>query len=409
MYKIIFLLVLMFSFTTSFGQSFEKNLDFVYKNLTETPSYKTQKQNQKKADSVYVKLKQMSDRKIPLIEEYIYFYELIDQVKDFHNEIYGNTKSFTYSDLKDSLFLKKIKSSKKHHFYPKSKINLDSLEVSLTKKSLKSYEGIYYYKSYFKIAIYKKDNELYEGIVLETKIPVWEKGETILYLKKIKNKRFRIFTRRFIDKKIISGIDYFCEGEFKTFKWQKDHLNQDYYNVELPNEKYIFKTVLESVDYLKLGSFSSHHKIIKQSKAFYNSIKNKLNSKHLIVDLRNNGGGGNKNSKPFLNLLKKYKGKIYVLMNFYTMSNAEQFILKLIKSKNVFLLGDITNGKLTYGRNYSKNKEFPSKDFRLHFTDLKDNWKEYLLYEGKGIVPNMKLNNSKDWIQQVIEKIKYSD
>lgn len=71
---------------------------------------------------------------------------------------------------------------------------------------------------------------------------------------------------------------------------------------------------------------------------------------------------------------------------------------------NVTILGDRTWGIITYGRNYPQEFETPSKKFKFHFTDLKDNWKKYLQYENAGIEPDIYLDSDSDWVNAVVEK-----
>lgn len=393
----------------SFGQNskslFLQDLDFVYENLKKTASYKTQKNNHENVDKKYNELKtQYQNTELGTFESFIKLYELVDEIVDYHNEIYGNSETFTYNDIKDEAFLNKIKASSDYSFYPKSKMNLDSLETELSKRKTDDYEGIYYYKNYFKIAIVKKSDSLLEGIVLETKIPSWQRGETILYLQHKLDNRFRIFGGQFIDKKLFSSNDRFVGGEFKVANWQKTVSDNNFYNANFPKETYVEKVINENYSYIKLGSFNSSNDGIVKATDFCNKIKKHLNAKNLIVDLRNNYGGGDKTSSQFYKLLKTFNGKIYLLTNFNTVSNAEQFTLKMKNLKNVTILGDNTRGMLTYGRNYPEDKETPSKKYRIYFSDLKDNWKQYLKYEGIGIKPDVYLNAKKDWIEQTIEK-----
>jgi C-terminal processing protease CtpA/Prc len=94
-----------------------------------------------------------------------------------------------------------------------------------------------------------------------------------------------------------------------------------------------------------------------------------------------------------------------VLANYYTASNAEQFIVKLkLLKKNIVILGDRTAGVITYGHNYGKFLETPSKLFKLQFTDMDDNWKTYIKYEIVGIEPDIYLENTSNWVAQVTSR-----
>ncbi|MDM1398368.1 hypothetical protein HX049_14505 [Myroides odoratimimus] len=70
----------------------------------------------------------------------------------------------------------------------------------------------------------------------------------------------------------------------------------------------------------------------------------------------------------------------------------------------MMVLGDNTRGTITYGRNYAVDKVSPSALFRIHFTDLNTHWREYLPYEGKGVIPDFYLSSTEDWIEQVVRK-----
>jgi hypothetical protein len=408
MKKLLTYLTILISIS-SFGQNpktdFLKDLDFVYENLKNTASYKTQKKTHSNVDLKYNELRnRYSSTDVSVIKSFIGLYELVDEINDYHNDIYGNSESFSYDDLKDDDFVSKIKKSSNYNFYPKTKMNLDSLETELSKREKNDYEGIYYYQTFFKIGVVKRHDNMLEGIVLETKIPSWERGETIFYLLSKNDNRFRMLGGTFVDKKLFSSIDCFVNGEFKAYCWQKQVPEISHYNANFPDQKFLFKNLNNAFTYIKLGSFGSSNKGIKEATDFNNEISGKITTRNLIVDLRNNSGGGDKSSTQFYKLFKKFKGNIYVLVNFYTVSNAEQFVIKMKKNKNVIVLGDNTKGKVTYGRNYPEDKETPSKNFKIYFTDLKDNWKRYLKYEGVGIKPDFYLNSDKDWIEQTIEK-----
>ncbi|PHR69771.1 MAG: hypothetical protein COA67_09430 [Lutibacter sp.] len=120
-----------------------------------------------------------------------------------------------------------------------------------------------------------------------------------------------------------------------------------------------------------------------------------------MVDLRNNGGGNKKLSDPFLKLLK---GKnVFIITNSFTVSNAEQFTVKLKKIKNALHLGQVTMGAISYGMNYGYDYLTPSGSFRILPTDM--DFHKFIKYEGKGITPDIALSFDKDWIEQTLEII----
>ncbi|RYE22579.1 MAG: hypothetical protein EOP45_08015, partial [Sphingobacteriaceae bacterium] len=124
---------------------------------------------------------------------------------------------------------------------------------------------------------------------------------------------------------------------------------------------------------------------------------------NLIVDLRNNPGGGFKASGKFLSLLKTYsrKGKLYIITNYRTFSNAEQFVLELKGNKNVVTLGQTTNGTITYGNNYGRSVTLPSGKYRIYITDMNGSSK-HLTYEEIGISPDVELDQNSDWVTQLV-------
>jgi len=403
--KIVFLLLTLGISLHAYTQNtFGDDLDFVYTQLKQSSSYKTQKDKRAAVETKYRELKNTyAGRQLHTPESYFCLYTLTDMLSDLHNDIYGNTEPFSYTDLQKPEFLEKIRNTPGYNFYPHSTANLDSLEATLEKKDLHDYEGIYYYENYIKTGICRNTGGMYEGIVLESRIPSWQRGETILYLLPLENKRFRLFMGHPVHKRLFSASDYFAAGEFRFLPWKKKKDSPDFYRSAFPEKKYHFDTLNAETLYLKLGSFSSSNENIKEATAFCTAIKERIHSPNLIVDLRNNPGGGDRTSLQFYKLLKAYKGKLWLLINFGTVSNAEQFTIKLKDRKNVTLLGDNTRGMLTYGRNYPEDRVSPSGHFRIYFSDMQDNWQKYLPYEGRGICPDVYLRNDRDWIEQTLE------
>ena len=407
---VLCLLFTNFSFSQDDSNSiFLKDLDFVYSSLKNSTSYKTQKSTHNDVETKYIELRtSVTNQALTPIAQYIKLYELVDQVNDLHNEISGNIESFTYDDLVNPEIFEKLKKNRDYNIFPRSKLDLDSLETELSKRKFDDQEGIYHYQKYFKIAIVKQGNRL-EGIVLNSKIPSWERGETILYLLPKGNNSFRIITGQFIDKQLISTTDYFSNGAFLAMSWKKDTAVEAFSIASFPKEKFVFKNLESKINYIKIGSFYSSNDGIKEGTEFYNSIPKLQKGDNLIVDLRNNSGGGDKVSDMFYKLLKKHKGQIFILMNFATTSNAEQFIIKLKEKHDVTLLGQRTKGIATYGHNYSDDQAVPSGNFRIYFSDMKDNWRRYLPYELIGVNPNLDLLSDRDWIVQTIDIISKRD
>ena len=114
----------------------------------------------------------------------------------------------------------------------------------------------------------------------------------------------------------------------------------------------------------------------QEALSFYKTLKPNEFEENVIIDLRNNRGGGIRNSQHLFDKLKQHKGNFYILINFYTISLGEQFVLKMKKLSNVQVLGKKSIGILSYGPNYGTNYNTPSKKSNLMFTDIKDDRKE---------------------------------
>ena len=128
-----------------------------------------------------------------------------------------NTESFKYENLRKKDFLDNLKKKPEYNYFTKIQSDLDSLESTLNKKSIEDFEGIYYCQNLFKIGIFKISNGLYQGIILETKIPSWDRGETFLYLKPKEINHFRMFIGGLVDKRLSSSTTYFDQGTFRAY------------------------------------------------------------------------------------------------------------------------------------------------------------------------------------------------
>lgn len=383
----------------------DKELTFVFQELKESASYKTQKEVHATLATAYTNLQNELATPIPVFECFQKLNSFIHLLKDNHNEIYGNTESFSYQQLTDSIFLKNYVNSKAAHLFPTTTLNIDSLVTVLKDVPANAKEGIYSYKDYISVALYKVDKE-YHGIVLQSKIPSWQVGERMITLVPTEENTNRYYhsTGKFIDKTMLMSSDTFINGTLPLFGWTKNSKTANFYNVPYADDTFLFKHINKQTAYLKLGSFSGSNKGKVAANNFYKTLPKNLNTTpNLIVDLRNNGGGSDKSSKPFLKYLQKYKGQCYILINFKTMSNAEQFVIQLKNNENVTILGDTSNGRVAYGRNKPVTKTTPSGYFKIHFTDMDSS--EYLPYENKGVTPAIFLKPETSWIDQTLEYI----
>jgi len=407
------LLLVLVSINQIYSQEFKcdcyEDLVFLYTEIKSTPSYKTLDKEDKLSfkksfDNV---LNGVDSNQVSTYECFYFMNKVLEPLNDNHSEIYGNTISFDKKRIKEPFYLDSISSLKEFNIFPKKSIDLDSLQEKLKLQPKENVEGKYSIKDVIEIIIYKDDLENdYKGVVTKSKIPLWKKGEQILKLVE-KDGYFQILTGGFNDKKLLFYRDKINNGRFLFTKWSKIKNYDNHYDIKKSSQKYEFFDLNSETQYLRLSSFSCSNNILTNSFDFSYSIKNKVNKDYLIVDLRNNSGGCEKNSKKYLKLLKRYsknhKGKIFVLVNFLTRSNSEQFLLKLKKTNEVVVLGDDTNGSLSFGWNTSNSKTSPSKRFNIHLTDM--DFSQYLEYQNVGIKPEHYLNVNSDWIKQTMSII----
>ncbi len=190
--------------------------------------------------------------------------------------------------------------------------------------------------------------------------------------------------------------------------WKK-YRKADFVHVPKDAPKFEYRKIQPTTGYLRLGSFATNSMNIAASNKFYEDIKAGFTDQYLVVDLRNNGGGGYKTSGKFLRLLRQFKGKIYLLINGNTLSNAEQFTLDLKSKKKVRVLGEASPGMISYGSNYGKRLTAPSGRFQFYPTDMSARRKD-LPYEERGVQPHVALDPfKKDWVEQVMDYIRENE
>ncbi|MEJ5963763.1 S41 family peptidase [Pedobacter immunditicola] len=376
--------------TTSFEviaqSTYKDDLQVFYDAIKKTPSYKDQITGQRKSgyDLQFERLKIESPQSNAFDSLYK-LSSLLWPIKDNHLGLYQVSN-------------KEISSHKR---YPISAMNLDSLEEQLLSKPLKSPEGIYYQGDRFKIGVYSTSNkDSLIGVILSSSLPIWSIGEMAVLLVKHTQDGYRgVYANLYNKDLFFVRNEKLINGKLLFGTKKGSPVN---YASLLDKPEFGLKTLGPDIQYLRLSSFRTSNNDIKKAEVFYDRIKDSITSKSLIVDLRNNPGGGFKSSGMFLSLLKKYAEdcKLFIIVNRQTVSNAEQFVLKLKGYKNVVVLGETTNGTLTYGNNFGNSVKLPSGKYTFYITDMKDSG-NYLPYEEIGVEPDLKLSPGSDWIEQV--------
>jgi len=410
--KSVFLIISCLLTSICFGQKntgrFQTDLESLYQHLKETPSFKEQilKKNKKEEYLRNYESLKNSEIKPDGFDSLYCLSKLLWPIKDNHLGLYESFNSnFRALAAFDSVATMKYLESpdfKHYALYPK---NIDSLEKELSSKALNQLEGIYSMFGGFKVGIYatsSKDSLV--GVMLSKKSKLWQKGEMILMLKQYAPNKFRvIFANAFTKDLIYINNENFTDGTLVKLKASKIGMQTDFSLLNTWTlKKYELSTLDSSCQYLRLSNFGTSNKILEESSIFYNQIKDSITRKNLIVDLRNNPGGGFKNSLKFVKLLKKHArtGKLFVVINRETVSNAEQVTLELRKFKNVTILGETSNGTITYGSNYGTTVDLPGKKYKFYPSDMADSRND-LPYEEIGVTPDVILSRDTEWIKQV--------
>jgi hypothetical protein len=111
-----------------------------------------------------------------------YFYnlsQLLFPIRDNHLAFYQipNFENFKTKKSIDSFV-----TTKEFKNYPSADINFDSLKNELKKKSADSIEGIDHYDKYYTVGLYKSGNNEYLGVVLDSDINLWKRGQVAIHL-----------------------------------------------------------------------------------------------------------------------------------------------------------------------------------------------------------------------------------
>jgi len=378
---IIFLFALVLKLNAQEAQNIA-DLDFLYKSIQELSSYKDQLKDDTSYTKLYEKLR--NDLKTnDDFEVYQKLLQLIYPINDNHLGLYHRPDS-TY----------KFK-------YLLPKIDISKLDQKFNNYSLDSLEGFYYdFKGTTKYIVYEKSKNVYYLQNLKTNVV-----EAILNkINKFQNYDVIRFLGPPVPYVLYKNVKL-SNSNLVGLPYQKTK-NKSYVEISIGKEFYEYKKLEDNIGYLRLSSFSSQDEIVKNATDFFIKAKNDITEKNLIVDVRNNGGGGYKNSRQFITFLKNFNGKVYILQNAFTASNAEQFIINLKDLEHIITLGETTLGKITYGSNYGKTITLPSNRFLFYPTDMGGSKKE-LAFESIGVKPKVTLKPfTEDWITQTIKYIK---
>ena len=404
----ILLLLLLSSLTnTVYSQNEEcscmTDLTFLDSKIRKTPAYKI---NKKAYNTSYSKIVKEAASLSAIVDCHTLLNKLLISLNDNHSRVYGVDLGATDEVVANPEKFNEFKNSPLFNAYPKPNIDLDSLKTVLNTKTIMDIEGIYKRENHITIGVFRNEvKNNYKAIILDSESNVWQVGEIMYTLIPFGNDYLLNIGGSINSKRLIVYSERIENGFFYFMGFQKDSTQIDYASKMLSDSTYYREELSDETTYLKIGSFSSWYPTLSDAENFYKTLEGNLNKSNLIVDLRNNGGGGDRNSDILYNVLKDYakKNKIYVLINHRTFSNAEQFTHKLSKLDNCQIFGSRTNGTLAYE---IKNSTYtlPCSDFVAVLTSKKHS--DYLEFESQGIEPEVTLNLNSDWITQLNNYIK---
>lgn len=252
---------------------FQQELFSLRTQLERTKSYKEQIKGAKSTDfeQQYQRLWVSSDTATPLAR-LLALGDLVGMVRDNHLGFYENaalqyfrTKNGVDSFLQSTYFQQ----------LPKIEMNYDSLANALRNRPDSSVEGIYHYGEHYTIGIFQKTPVEYLGVVLESNVPYWQKGQVAAILKEINPNQFSAYyshplTRNFIrypaERYVNQQLAYstFYQSYYAGRYSKRLHYT-DYIN--LPPDAAYFETRLlqPNTTYLRIRSFSNFGQLKKQS------------------------------------------------------------------------------------------------------------------------------------------------
>lgn len=390
----ICLLFIMF-FSIGFAQDCDcaSDLDFVAAKAKESPSFKSQWKSPLADKFLIAGLKEdmRNDENLALNCLY-YLQTYLGAVKDNHIYIADFDKEKDYASLTP--------------FYKGSPEDLSSNAVTTTDDPV---TGIYELAGVYRVAVVKVADKYYDyaGYILESNYEDWPVG-SLKFTLRITGEDF---SGNFYDrnhKPQRRKVDL-TNGRLYPERWVKEDFAASYAanNYYIEGDTFQYKDYGNGVHYVRLGSFGGSNENYAKAMKLLETLKEKLTSGKVILDLRNNGGGGPRTSDPFLKLFKKRKKQLefHLIQNNFVASNAEHFLIKAKNQLPLTTYGENTKGALAYGfGNYSTADLItPCNNYSLGLTSSK--YERYLKYEVVGIAPDVSLSHKSDWIGQVLAKI----
>lgn len=405
----ILLLLLSFSFNLPAQEKCDckAELDFVYEKIKTTESYKYQIKGEmsRMYEQTYQGLRTEMQEPLSKLVCFEKLNELLGLIKDKHAMLLETQPDFSVRDIYDSTFVQEYRSSEAFINFPAVDLDLDELKSNLEAKPVGDVEGVYNIGNAMKLGVYSMDgSDRLMGVILSSKLGTWSPGQIYLYMRPSQLAyHYDITYYSQVYKTLVFQKTKLVEHGILSGNVIKEKLDKNYVFVYSDTtENYTLKQLTDNVQYVWLHSFGRSKQNAGKRDALIAQMNKELKAENLIVDLRNNGGGASKISWPIVKRIRKYalRGKVYVLTNAASGSNAEQTAIRLIKLAGATHLGQKTFGAVAYGRNYGTRLTSPSGLFQFLPTDMKFN--QYLKYEDIGVEPEISLSPDSDWVEQTI-------
>ncbi len=305
--KTTFLVFLSIAFAaSSFGQNCDcaNDLDFVVKYYeANLPGFKdnvndqNKKQYEKFKKELFFKAKntKLKQTCFKLLTYYVEFFQ------DNHSSI-AKEEQYRRVNEKNEDSVKAFLNSeifKATEIYPLK-------EAALQQYPLNDIRGIYQTKdSMYTIAIIPNKNSFrqYIGVIIDSKTPLWKKGQVkIEFIKPNKKGGYEVFSYNrnhgvAYDPNLFFREGILGNGWFKTSLKSNTVDSRNYSDND--SDKLEYKQLNDSTTYIRIPSFSGD--ITAQLDSFYKRVDLKIQSKpYLMIDVRNNGGGSDNNVLPLL-------------------------------------------------------------------------------------------------------------
>jgi len=296
--KFLIFVVILFS-KYSFGQSCNctNELDFVVKyyeanlpGFMDNVNDKNRNEYEKFKKELFLKSKNINLKSecFKLLTYYVEFF------KDNHSRMDMDVESVNEKDenlVKTFLNSETFKTSETYQLK----------KTDFKQYPLNDIRGIYQTSdSMYTIAIIPNKGSLrkYIGVITDSKTPLWVKGQVKLELNPNKKGGYEVFMYRG-NHSLRFSPNYILSNGILGDNWFKTSLKKKVsYNLNNSNTLE-FKILNDSTSYVRIPSFSGG--LSAKIDSFYMAIDAQIQSKpYLIIDVRNNGGGSDRNASPLL-------------------------------------------------------------------------------------------------------------